>query len=83
MGAKRIDQLTGDFPEWAGGYAEPALVSRKICNEAKERSDFDNDDEDEGRGHRGKKVKSRMRDIEDKLELRRLSREVFDDYADD
>lgn len=83
-----IEDYASDYDDWSDDYAEQKSSRRKHGRgqHGSRSSDLDDlwdDEETESIRDKGRKSKERWRDIEDRLERRRLEREIYDDYFND
>lgn len=85
MSKINLEDYTSDFDEWSDDYSESKGPRRKNnrgqqANRDDELDDIWADDERETEKSRGRKSRDHRRDIEDRLERRRLEREIYSDY---
>lgn len=83
-----MDDYSSDYEDWSEDYPEQKGSRRKNGRgQNMSRSDdvddiWDDEDSEPVKG-KGRKSKDHRRDIEDRLERRRLEREIYDDYFND
>ncbi|MDI3326756.1 hypothetical protein QKW35_20460 [Pontibacterium granulatum] len=83
-----LEDYTSDYDDWSEDYSEQKGARRKngrgqSTSRSSDLDDIWGDDEGEPIRAKGRKSRDHRRDIEDRLERRRLEREIYDDYFND
>lgn len=83
-----MEDYESDYEGWSDDYSEQKSSRRKNergqqMNRSRDLDDLWGNKEGEPIRSKGRKSRDHRRDIEDRLERRRLEREIFDDYFND
>ncbi len=80
-----MEDYASDYDEWSEDYSEQKGTRRKNgrgqnSSRSGDLDDLWDDEESFSVRSKGRKNRDHRRDIEDRLELHRLEREIYDDY---